>query len=95
MNLPAHIWNPEKNDLLRKARGIGFEDVELAIDKGQVLANIASPNKAFPHQRMLVVRIKDYAHVVPFIEESGVRFLKTVYPSRAMQKKYGGQKDGS
>ena len=87
-----YLWNSDKNDSLRKERGFCFDDVELAIEKGLVLANIASPSRHYPHQRMLVVQINNYAHAVPFVEENGVRFLKTVFPSRVLNKKYGGKK---
>ncbi|MFN0190801.1 MAG: toxin [Aestuariivirga sp.] len=87
-------WNPEKSELLRKQRGLGFEEIELAIEKQQVLANIASPSKRFPHQRMLVIWVNNYVYAVPYVEEKGVRFLKTIFPSRVLNKKYGGLKDG-
>jgi uncharacterized DUF497 family protein len=87
-------WNVEKNKQLRSKRGVGFEEVALAIEKKQVIANIASPNKAYPHQRMLVVMIDGYTYAVPFVESDGVRFLKTIFPSRVLHKKYGGKDHG-
>ena len=88
-------WSTEKNRILRDLRGIGFEDVKLAVEKKLVLANITSPSKTFPHQRMLVVEIDNYAHAVPYVEQDGIRFLKTIFPSRVLQKKYGRKSDGS
>jgi uncharacterized DUF497 family protein len=87
-------WNAEKSKALRAQRGVGFEEVALAIEKKQVIANIASPSKAYPHQRMLVVMLNDYIHAVPFVEQDGVRFLKTIFPSRVLHKRYGGQIHG-
>jgi uncharacterized DUF497 family protein len=87
-------WNAEKSKELRARHGVGFEEVALAIEKKQVIANIASPSKAYPHQRMLVIMVEGYTHAVPFIEKDGVRFLKTIFPSRVLHKKYGGQDHG-
>jgi hypothetical protein len=87
-------WSTEKSDMLRTQRGFGFEEVMLAVEKKQVIADIASPSKLYPHQRMLVVMIGDYTHAVPYDEKDGVRFLKTIFPSRVLHKKYGGQDRG-
>ncbi|NJM30133.1 MAG: BrnT family toxin [Rhizobiales bacterium] len=87
-------WDPAKSEQLRKLRGLGFEEIEVAIEKQQVLANIASPSKRYPHQRMLVIWVNGYVHAVPYVEEKGVRFLKTIFPSRVLNKKYGGFKNG-
>ena len=37
---------------------------------------------------MYVLNIDKYAYVVPFVEEREKNFLKTIYPSRTMTKKY-------
>ena len=87
-------WSAEKSRQLRVQRGVGFEEVALAIEKKQVIATIASPSKAYPHQSMLVVMIDGYVHAVPFVEKDGVRFLKTIFPSRVLHKIYGGQEHG-
>ena len=89
------LWSAEKSKQLRVQRGVGFEEVALAIEKKQVIANIASPSKVYPHQRMLVVMIEGYTHAVPFVEKDGVRFLKTIFLSRVLHRKYGGQDFGS
>ena len=40
------------------------------------------------NQKMYVVNIDNYAYVVQFVEDRDKRFLKTIYPSRSMTKKY-------
>lgn len=51
------------------------------MEEGRVLDDI--PNPIRPGQRLMVLRIEDYAYVVPYIEEpDGGLFLKTVFPSR-------------
>jgi uncharacterized DUF497 family protein len=82
-------WNDEKNRQLKAERGLGFENVVAAIENGRVLADIdhhQSGRKG--HQRILVVEIGGYACVVPYVEQGLRMFLKTIYYSRAMQKKY-------
>lgn len=76
-------WSSEKNDVLRAERGISFESIVVAIESGGLLDVLAHPNQAkYPRQRVLVVACDDYAYLVPFVEEEGYFFLKTVIPSR-------------
>ena len=76
-------WNPEKNDALKSARGISFENVVVAVETGGLLDIVNHPNQAkYPKQRVLIVVIENYVHLVPFVEEEDHYFLKTVIPSR-------------
>ena len=87
-----HIdWDPEKNEWLRKERGVTFEEIVFHLRHGGLLDMFEHPNqKRYPGQRVFVINIEGYAYVVPFEEtESGV-FLKTIIPSRKMTKRYLG-----
>lgn len=82
-------WNEDKNQQLRSTRGVGFEDVIAAIEAGRVLDDIEHPHEERKgHQRLLVVDINGYACVVPYVRQQEQMFLKTIYHSRAMQKRY-------
>ncbi len=82
-------WNEEKNKLLRSERDVGFEDVVNHIQSGGLLNIIDNPNqKKHPKQKMFVVNINNYVYLVPFVEDSQKYFLKTIFPSRKMTKKY-------
>lgn len=83
-------FNEEKNQLLKATRGVSFDDVEDAIDAGNLLADIAHPSQKHANQRMYAVRIKQYVYAVPYIrnQEKGEVFLKTIYPSRTLTKNY-------
>jgi uncharacterized DUF497 family protein len=82
-------WNPEKNEILKRERNISFEDVQESIQAGRVLAIDAHPNQEkYPHQQVLIVEIRGYAYVVPFVESEHEYFLKTVIPSRKATKKF-------
>jgi uncharacterized DUF497 family protein len=87
-------WNDEKNELLKKIRGVCFEQVVLAVEEGDVLAVVEHPNKdKYPNQELMVVSIKDYVYLVPFVRENDVTFfLKTIIPDRKATKKYLGGK---
>jgi len=73
-------WNHEKSEKLKAERGIGFEQVVLHIERGD--------------QQMLVVKIKDYAYLVPFVEDEEAKFLKTIIPSRKATREYLGGRNG-
>lgn len=84
-------YNKEKNLLLKRTRGIGFDDIEEAIDAGNLLDLIKHPNeKKYLHQRILIVKVKDYVYAVPCVynKSKSELFLKTLYPDRKLTKSY-------
>lgn len=83
-------FNEEKNQLLGATRGITFEEVIDSMQAGGLLADITHPSKQRSNQRVYVVRVKVYAYAVPYVINVQKKeiFLKTVYPSRALTKKY-------
>ena len=86
-------WNPEKNETLKRERGIGFEEVVSAITEGQIIEIIPHLNqKKYPHQMMYVLNIRNYFYLVPFVENEQGAFLKTIIPSRKATRDYSGKK---
>ena len=84
-------WNYEKNERLRAERGLSFEQVILHIERGGLIDVIEHPNQSkYPNQQMLVVKIKDYVYLVPFVEDEETKFLKTIIPSRKATREYLG-----
>lgn len=82
-------WDEDKNNLLKERRNISFEEVVLSLSNNKLLEVIDHPNKKkYPDQKMFIVEIRDYAYIVPFVEDDEKYFLKTVYPSREATKKY-------
>ena len=84
-------YSLEKNELLKEQRDISFEDVILALESGKLLDDIEHPNREkYAHQNIFVilVEIKNYVYLVPYVEDENSIFLKTIIPSRAMNKKY-------
>ena len=86
-------WNDEKNEQLKSARGVSFEQVVLAIESGNLVDRIKHPNPArYPNQRVFLVKIEDYIYSVPYIEDDDKIFLKTIIPNRRATKKYLGDR---
>lgn len=81
------VWNPEKNEILKKERGLSFEDVETTLEAGDHIRDIAHPDKKrYPNQRMLIVEIDGYVCAVPYVRNGNIRFLKTIYRSRKLKR---------
>ena len=79
-------WDAAKNEKLKSERGIGFEEIINAIIDGNLIITLGHTRRA--NQKMYIINIDNYAYVVPFVEEKEKNFLKTIYPSRTMTKKY-------
>jgi len=87
--MKPYDWDEAKNIKLKAERLVSFEDVLTAIDDGRILANIEHPNKIrYGNQKMYVLKIEDYAYLVPYVEDNEKIFLKTIIPSRRATKKY-------
>ena len=84
-------WKDEKNELLKSSRGVSFADVVFHIQNGDVLDIIKHPNAArYPKQNIIVLDMEGYVYLVPYVKERGIRFLKTIIPSRKATKEYLG-----
>ncbi len=82
-------WNREKNEQLKRGRGVSFEEVIVAVGEGQLLAVMEHHQpKRYPKQKIFVVEINGYAYLIPFVEDGEKVFLKTIIPSRKATKKY-------
>ena len=86
----SYDWSTQKNQELIQARGVSFEAVVSAIERGGLLDVLEHPNQTrYPGQRIYVVEIYEYAHLVPFVTQpDGSLFLKTIIPSRKATRDY-------
>lgn len=76
-------WNSDKSLSLKAERSVSFEEILSAISQGGLIAVMDHPNRAkYGHQKMLVVAIRDYAYLVPYVESENEIFLKSIMPSR-------------
>jgi hypothetical protein len=83
------LWNHEKNETLKAQRNMSFEEIVLAIEADGLLDELRHPNpEKYPNQSVFVVALDDYVYLVPYVDEPGYYFLKTVIPSRKATRDY-------
>jgi len=83
-------WKPEKNEWLKRERGISFEQIEEAIASGGVKG--IAVNRAHSEQIIIAVIVDGYVVAVPATVQPTVILLRTAYYSRKLNKRYGGKK---
>lgn len=90
--MKAFRWNHEKNETLKEGRELSFEEITLAIEEYGLLDILQHPNpEKYPGQRILVVCLRGYVYLVPFVEEADFYYLKTIIPSRKATREYMGE----
>jgi uncharacterized DUF497 family protein len=83
-------WDPDKNKILKRERGISFEEIAYLIESGQIIG--IEENPGHPNQKMYVLEIDGYAIIVPYVEKNNEIILKTAFPSRKYTKNIGEEK---
>ena len=87
--MPVYYWDEEKDELLRRTRGISFAEVLYHIQNGGLLDTVDHQNPTrHPGQRIFIVRIENYAYKVPFEETENGIFLRTAYPNSDATRNY-------
>jgi uncharacterized DUF497 family protein len=87
--MKRYAWNPEKNEWLKRERGISFEEIVFHIGLGDEVDMFEHPNhERYPGQKVSVVIVDGYAYLVPFVESAEGVFLKTIIPSRKATRQY-------
>ena len=85
-------WDDKKNRRLKQERGVGFEDVVLAILDGRLVDIVAHPNpEKYRKQRIYIIEIDRYIYAVPYEEQAEAIVLKTIFPNRKYTKNYMGK----
>ena len=79
------IEDPEKNELLKRVRGISFEEIAYLIGSDQILGIETNPGRS--NQKIYILEIGNYAVVIPFAETEDEIFLKTAFPGRKFTKR--------
>ena len=91
--MKTYAWDEEKNQRLKSERGVSFEEIIVHIATGDLLDIVEHPHpEKYKGQRIFIVKMRDYAWLVPFVESEGEIFLKTIIPSRKATKKYLGRR---
>ena len=85
------IWDEDKNMKLKLERNISFEEISELVLNEHIVDIIEHPKRK--NQNVFVLEINNYIYAVPFIiDENEDIILKTVFPSRKLNKKYRGEK---
>jgi len=85
----SFLWEDAKNSRLIGERGISFDEIVLYIMNGCLMDVIPNNNQEkYPRQRVFVVNVEGYIHLVPFDETEKEIFLRTIIPCRKATKKY-------
>ncbi len=81
-------FSPEKDDYLQETRNITFSEIISAMTHGGLLDEGLHPDQEkYPWQRMFYVQVQEYVYKVPYVQDAGKIFLKTIYPSRVETKR--------
>ena len=84
-------WDESKNTRITAERGISFEMIAWHLRQGELLYVYDHPNQLkYKGPRIFVVKINNYAWLVPFVETEDEIFLKIIIPSRKATKQYLG-----
>ena len=75
-------WDPLKNEWLKRARGVSFEEIVRAA----FVTTIEHPKRR--HQKYLLFEIDRYIWAVPYVSDGGDIFLKTAFPSRVYTRQW-------
>ena len=87
--MKSFVWDEEKSGVLKRERGVSFEEIVFHVNNGDLLARLDHPNRAkYSHQQIFVVLVDDYVYMVPFVEDEKKYFLKTIIPSRRLTRDY-------
>ena len=87
-------WDDAKSQLIKKERGISFEEIIFHISNGDLLDRIVHPSGKYAHQHIFIVWADNYVYMVPFVEDAEKIFLKTIIPSRKYTRLYSHKKGG-
>jgi len=61
---------------------------------GEIIGRKSHPNKdKYPNQKIFILEIDGYICYVPYVENDTEIFLKTIIPSRKLNKTFKGDKD--
>ncbi len=75
---------------MKNERGVCFEDVITLLESGNILDIIKHPNEEkYLNQKIYILLLQGYVHMAPYVKIEKEIFLKTIVPSRKMNKLYG------
>ena len=93
--LPLNLtWAADKNHLLKRQRGVAFEDVYIGLRRGDALSIVFNHNpERYPGQDLLLIMIRGYLYAVPHERVGDSVRLITIYPDGERMTRYGLRKE--
>ena len=83
-------WSEDKNSILKRQRGVAFEDVYLGIRSGDTIGVVFNHSPArHPGQDLLLVMIRGYVYAVPHERIGDIVRLITIYPDGERMTRLG------
>ena len=84
-------WSEDKNGLLKRYRGIAFEDVAIKVLQHDFVGIEYDHNPLpYPGQHLLLVMLHGYLYAVPYYQiDNETRQFVTAYPDGKRMRKYG------
>lgn len=81
------VWDEKKNDLLKRTRGVSFEDFEYSIHNQKYILDMPHYNKdRYPNQRIFCIFFNEYIYCIPYEENEYQIRLITIFASRKFNK---------
>ncbi len=83
-----------KNDLLKRYRGVAFEDVAIKVLQRDIVGIEYDHNPVrYPGQHLLMVTVRGYLYSVPYYQiYDETRHFVTAYPDSKRMKRYGSER---
>ena len=82
-------WDSNKNEWLKKERGISFEQIIFHLLQGDLWKTADHPDQIrYPGQKIYFVIVDDYIYLVPHLKQKNQIYLRTIIPSRKATKDY-------
>ena len=84
-------WSEDKNGLLKRYRGIAFEDIAIKILQRDIVGIEYNHNPLrYPGQHLLLVMVRGYLYSVPYYQIGDYTWhLVTAYPDGKRMTRYG------
>ena len=82
MRALAIRWSRAKSAELKRTRGVSFEEIVRA----ELLGVLEHPTR--PNQDLLLLLLDGYVWVAPFVTTEDGIFLKTLFPSRKLTRRW-------
>jgi len=87
--LGKYVFSERKNALLERERGVGFIQLVMLIESGNLMDVIDHPDmRRYPKQKLYVIDVDEYTWAMAHESDGENVKLFTAYPSRKLNELY-------